>query len=277
MPDADSTSESSLVASSLVREQFDLDVDDEAVLAEAVRVALERHQRRRPDATSPTIILIWLLWLMGTWGVSLYLDGTHRALRWMAFGCMTGLVLVWPAVRLSLNIGGASVFGKRDTFRPGVSTLAVDWFGMLAVLMAVIAVLAVPAQWHIEQVFWLAATYLAWSLLVSAIIYLGSRSRGGRLRTASMVTCITLMFAEPALQTAMSLVTGGIGSNWTMWVSPLEAVWAMTVPAVEWRPEPWPIRVKAIGIAATVLWLVALTLTRGRRWRPSLVASDDPA
>lgn len=252
-------------------------LDDEAVLAEAVRVALERHQRRKPESTSPAIILIWLFWLMGNWGIALYLDGTHRALRWMAFGCLTGLLLVWPAVRLSLDIGGASPLGRFQRFRPGVSTLLTDWLGMVAILMIVVGVLSFPAGWGPIQVTYLATTYVAWSLLVGAIIYIGSRSRRGLVRTWAMLACLALMFAEPVLQAVFALITRGESPNWATWASPIEAVWAMTVPAVEWQPDPWLPRVVAVAVAAAVLWVAGLIFARGSRWTPSMIETTGPA
>jgi hypothetical protein len=250
-------------------------LDDEAVLAEAVRVALERHQRRKPESTSPAIILVWLFWLMGNWGIALYLDGTHRALRWMAFGCLTGLLIVWPAVRLSLDIGGASPLGRFQRFRPGVSTLLVDWTAMVAILMIVVGVLSFPAGWEPIQVVYLAGTYVTWSLLAGAIIFIGSRSLRGHARTWAMLACLALMFAEPVLQAVLALVTQGASPTWTAWASPVEAVWKMTAPAEEWQPDPWLPRIAAAGVGAVVVWLVGLIFARGPRWSPSIIDTTD--
>ena len=97
----------------------------------------------------------------------------------------------------------------------------------------------------------------AWSLLVAAMVAWGCQRRLASVRTWVMVAILLLVWGEPLL---MVLVRGMLPQwegafAWTMHVSPIEALYALTEPATTFEPQPWRPTLIAVLVAASVAWI----------------------
>ena len=195
-----------------------------------------------PPAHTRPLVLGWCLWLLGAWSVALFIDSTTPAVRWMVFSVLTGLMMIWPAVRLSqMNFDEAAKHG-------GAQTL-LDWLCLMLVLQAVIWPLRFSAQWSFTQTWWLDSAIMGWSALTALIIAWGRRSARPWTRSVAMGGCVGLLLGEPAL---MILVSG----HWMLKISPIQTVWALSLPPKQFVLEPWITHVVAAAAAAMIGWLL---------------------
>jgi len=192
------------------------------------------------------VIVAWCFWLLGAWGVAWLSDTSVPRVRWMLFAGSFGLMLVWPAFRLS------------EAPRPGRSprgdagTILLDWLGLILVYQAVIWSLHLMAMWPLARGLWLDAAVVAWSLL-SALIVAGARRYPGALaRSVGMLLCIALVFAEPA---AIWLANLAGHEGWLMRISPIQALWELTEPPSRGAIHAWGVRICVVGLVAVAGWL----------------------
>jgi len=207
------------------------------------------------------IIVAWCLWLMGSWVMALVADTSVPRVRWMLFAGSFGLMLVWPAFRLSERTRERGV---------GVATLAIllEWFALIGVYQAVIWSLNLIALWPFVRGIWLDAAVVAWSLLTALIVAAARAWPGAAARMIGMLLCIALVFAEPVLIWASVVFAGGQG--WSMRVSPVQAFWELTQPAARSPIAPWDARTLSIALVAVAgwgalgLWALGESLVRRR-------------
>ncbi len=208
------------------------------------------------------LMLGWCLWLLGSWGVTLWLDAAQPSVRWMMFSAMTGLMAVWPTVRLSQAQVG---FG-----RPAAGVALSDWVGLAVILQAVIWPLRLIAQAPWWQAIWLDVAILSWSLATGAIIAAGRAFPGALARSGALVLALLLVFGEPLLM----LLTRGVITG-PMRVSPIEILYRLTGP-IDYLDLPGIRRqILAVAVSAVAAWVVILVwaaahrLAGGRRARPA--------
>lgn len=235
----------------------DRDVEPETEFE--ARSSLSRGHRQGLVLSTQVIVLGWCLWLAGAWGVALWFGSPVPAARWLIVLALMGLMLIWPAVRLS-GLGGSVSAGA----------IAAEWLCLVLVLQAVVWPLRLVAHWRIDQALWLAGALAAWSLLTAALLAVGVRQRSVGPRVLAMAGCMLLVFGEPA---AMAMVTvaadwGFVEAGpWPMRVSPLAMVWALVQPALDVSLDPWPGQVLVASGAAAVAWMVVALSAMGRRGR----------
>lgn len=212
------------------------------------------------------MLLWWCLWLLGSWLVIRKVEGLHLRLlpphgllspagppesRRMMFACLLGLMLLWPALRLSQcpSRGARPVEARR------VSRVLLDWLGMVLLVQVVIWPLQQMGDWTRLQTAWIATMIGAWSLLTAVIVAWGMLGERGTRRTVAMALCAALIFGEPML---MWLVTAMGGPSWFMSVSPIQTMWALTTNRVDFALYPAVWHVTAAAAAALVAWVIML-------------------
>lgn len=190
------------------------------------------------------VIVVWCFWLLGAWAAAWLSDSSVPRVRWMLFAGSFGLMLVWPAFRLS------------ERTRPGVIRASVlqallDWLAMITVYQAVIWSLHLIAAWRLERGLWLDLAVISWSLLSALIVAVARLWPGGAARWVGMLLCIALVFAEP-VAIWVSIVAGGEG--WAMSVSPVQAFWELTQTPGRQSVSPWDRQVLLIAFVAVMGW-----------------------
>lgn len=251
-------------------------------------MAAQRARRRRRllllhGPTTRELVLFWCLWLLGSWAVTLWVDATAPALRWMTFASAFGLMVVWPLVRLSQH-------ARRPRHRPrparrrhtarfggatppwawrGLSPWLVfrDWVCLNLVFQAVIWPLRATGQWEVAQAAWLDAAFVGWSLLTALVIAWGVRSRQPSHRAAAMAICMLILLGEPVVQIVASLgAQADLWPNvaWRLRVSPIQTLWELAGEddPVNWAGLPWSPAIISVIIAAAAGWAVLVVVQR---------------
>lgn len=197
-----------------------------------------RVPRDRPDWShrrgEPRVFaLIWMLYLMGVTGLmfaslsdAFFVSPaiTRPAARGMLLATMAGVMLLWPAVRLS----------QRPAERPVRSVLR-DLFVVLIPAQAVIwpHALRELGDWSMGVLVALAGVFAAWSLVVAGLLAMADSGRGaGRARWAWMLVLLVLCLGAPSYAVAWGQIrmAPGLPSDvrpgWML--SPLTAVLEVT-------------------------------------------------
>ena len=253
------------------------DASSPTVAVILARAAFRRRLRsatQHPDTRE--VILAWCLWLLITW-VLLGFGASPAAIRWMVFLSLGGLVMLWPVFRLSQDGFGEVPAAEdsapsgdlatrdaatsnpapqpRSALTPGL--ILRDWLGMNIIFQAVVWPQIITHRWHADQAMFVSIAVAAWSLLVAAMVAWGCQRRLASVRTWVMVAILLLVWGEPLL---MVLVRGMLPQwegafAWTMHVSPIEALYALTEPATTFEPQPWRPTLIAVLVAASVAWI----------------------
>lgn len=238
-------------------EAIDPTIDDsiaaESIAAsEAIHAVEDVRAARRREPADPgwlrIVIVVWCFWLLGAWGAAWLSDTSVPRVRWMMFAGSFGLMLVWPAFRLSQQV-------RSDEPGHGALQVLLDWLAMIGVYQAVIWSLHLLAGWPLVRGIWLDAAVMAWSLLTALIVAAARRWPYGGARMVGMGLCIALVFAEPVLIWAV-VVTGG--QAWSMRVSPIHAFWELTQPPSQSVISPWDQRTLMIAVVAVMGWLALM-------------------
>ena len=237
--------------------------DDPArLLAQAARSARRRHQHDHGGVLR-VVIVLWCFWLLGAWAAAWVSDTSIPRVRWMLFAGSFGLMLVWPAFRLSERI-------KPGRVGDAVGPVLLDWLALVGVYQAVIWSLHLIAVWPLVRGLWLDAVIIAWSLVTALIVAVARLWPGAAARSLGMLCCIALVFAEPVAVWAW-VVSGSEG--WSMRVSPIQALWELTASPGTDVVSPWDVRamqVLLVGLAgwgALGLWAVGERVGRRRASR----------
>lgn len=221
----------------------------EAIAANEAIAAVEDSaaaRRREPSDAGwlRIVIVVWCFWLLGAWGAAWLSATSVPRVRWMLFAGSFGLMLVWPAFRLSEQV-------RSDEPGRGALQVFLDWLAMVGVYQAVIWSLHLIARWPLMRGVWLDAAVLSWSLL-TALIVAGARLWPNALaRMIGMSLCIMLIFGEPVL-VWLSVIAGG--EAWAMRVSPIQAFWELTQPPERGTVSPWDKRTLMIAVVAVMGW-----------------------
>lgn len=173
----------------------------------------------------------------------------------MMFAGSFGLMLAWPAFRLSQQV-------RSDEPGHGALQVLLDWVAMIGVYQAVIWSLHLLAGWPLIRGIWLDAAVMAWSLLTALIVAAARRWPFGLARSTGMALCIALVFAEPVL---LWLVVISGGEAWPMRVSPIQAFWELTQPPNQGVIPPWDKRTLMVGFVAVSGWLALALWWVGER------------
>ncbi|MFI4860400.1 MAG: hypothetical protein ACIAXF_06940 [Phycisphaerales bacterium JB063] len=212
------------------------------------------------------VIIGWCFWLLGSWASSWLADTGLPRVRWMLFSGLLGMMLVWPAVRLSQPVHA------REPGR-GAAQAFLDWLAMVLVFQAVIWSLRLIAGWTVARGYWLDAAFVSWTLLTAVVVAWGRTSSAGWVRTSAYAVCLGIVLAEP-----LSLVLFGGPSPESMRVSPLQTVWALTHLPAHASLSPWDQRIVVVGVSAALGWCVLAGWGwLGRAPRPvEIDLEDDP-
>ncbi len=234
-----------------------------AVDREAVDADPDTLRVRRGIEVSQGLIIAWCLWLLSSWWITLGVSSPAPAARWMVFASLIGLMLLWPAWRLSQ---AARVGPDGHLLAIGAGQVLVDWATLNLVFQTIILPLRLTAGWTMPQTLWLDAAVMSWSLVSALFVGWGCRSWIGGHRAAAMGLCLLLVLGEPALMGTVNLTAApGHGLTWAMMVSPIQAVWALTSPAHAWSPQPWATQIVCVAIAAVLGWVVLALLPRDKQ------------
>jgi len=217
-------------------------------------------QPRRASATavqSPQqtnardLILLWVLWLLGSWTVAFRLAPVTLAANWMVYACLVGLMVMWPALRLCQELDP----------RAATSQILWDWLCLNLVFQAVVWPLQVSAQWATAQAVWIDAIMATWSLLTGLVLVIASRGPTGRGRAIAMTACLALILAEPLCIVLFSSATSR--ASWTMWLSPIDVIRQVAAGKL----DAIPVRVMAVATLSAAGWIL---FGKGRRARSSV-------
>jgi hypothetical protein len=243
------------------------------------RVTIVRQRlttRRSPREEAPGLILMWCLWLLGSWLIIRYQMGMSPLemiglgqsfgprlrttdLRWLTIAAAAGLSGLWPAVRLSQ--GGA---------RPGRGALLqplMDWVGLMLVWQAVLWPMHMLLPWTLAQMVWLNVAVLSWGLLMGLMIALGRASGTAPGRGGAMAGCLALLLAEPAVIALLDWAIPPFSWPWAMRISPFGMLWELTAGQAYLELDPWRGQALSFAVAAVLGWcLLAIGLRlQGRR------------
>lgn len=188
------------------------------------------HRRGEPRVFA----LLWMLYLMGVTGVMFMSVSdaffvstsiTRPAARGMMLATIVGIVLLWPAMRLSQRPAPRAVRSVlQDLFVLLVPAQAVVWPHALRVL----------GDWPVQVLLGLVGVMTAWALVVGGLIALANAGRhAGRARGVWMLVVLGAVFLGPlagGLTGPGAAVAGSSGEParpaWML--SPLTAVLEIT-------------------------------------------------
>lgn len=203
----------------------------------------------RAPATARNIVLLWCLWLLGSWTVTMRIDAVVPATRLMMHACMIGLMIIWPAFRL----------GQDLPRRSAALIVLWDWLCLNLVFQAVIWPLQVSAGWHGWQAMWLDIAVAAWSGLTGMVLALGAGWQGGFRRALAMVLCMALLLGEPLVLAVLNRVlTDAAPITWTLRLSPVAVIRDLTAA----EPIAPAASIISVAIAAGLGWIAVAVRRR---------------
>jgi len=180
-------------------------------------------------------------------------DAFARLVQGMLQMTMIGLLLAWPAWRLSVS-------GRREAALETGADLA----AMLLVTQVVILLVNALVRWSWRRLMLIDATFVVWGALVGLIVWFGRKQAGGAARTAAMLACAAVVLG--GWMAAMLL-----GTREPLWWSPLFMLWQLCEPDATVPLTSAAARRLAVVAAVVLLaWLAART-------RPGRGAATSPA
>ncbi len=234
------------------------------------------------------VLLLWCLWLLGSWLISLSQVSSAVAVRLMVVVSALGLMLIWPLFRLSESPPRKDDFAKdsklsryivleppkwatRDAvLTPGLLIFS-DWLSLILVFQAVVWPLRLTAGWGVLQTAWLDLTVVVWTFLIAAIVAIVCRTPRTDVRTFGMILCVLLVFGEPAYMLLLNMYRD-YPSFWQMQLTPIAPMWAMSTQPLDWDPGPWKVNILLTGLAGCVAWVLVICL----RHKDASQAVSDP-
>lgn len=221
------------------------------------------------------VVLVFCIWLIGSWIVTLGFESAIVASQlMMPYAVLGGLTLFWPMLRLSqwrgvrslsdkvLLPGDSNASGRpfaETVAGPDLTTLGVlrEWLCLNLVAQAVVWPLMINARWSVLQTLWLDGLLASWSLVVAAMIRCGGYLGTGWGRSVAMVICLLLVYGEPVIMGLLNMFagTGGYELTWQMRISPIQAVWRVTQVRGGHLNHQDTAQVVSAGLAAIAAWL----------------------
>ncbi|WP_432798559.1 hypothetical protein [Poriferisphaera sp. WC338] len=233
---------------------------------QAVDVA-PKHRPRRGDTQIRFLTLGWCMWLLAGWGITLSIDAIIPAVRWMVFTAAFGLLLVWPAYRLSL---ASRHLHKRP--RRVIGETLLEWISLIIVLQAVIWPLKISAHWSGLQTALLNITFGVWSLLTGLIIAWGCLRNSPGRRLMAMCLVVLLVFGGPLLELVapkfVAMIAIEMPTGQILPFSPLQSLWSLSNRPSLFSASPFTEILIGITIAATIGWIGLTVITRPHTTTP---------
>lgn len=224
-------------------------------------------------------MLAWTLWLLLAFFLNLYVDGgldstwagsvntrSHLddkaraaipAARWMLQSALVGLMLIWPALRLS----------QRTPPMPSLAT-AVELLGLLIVLQVVVWPIHLTRRvWSIEQAVAMDVALAFYATLAAVAVDVGRRGGHWR-RTGAMAACVAMALG--------GIVVAPAETSATPWHSPPLAIWSLSQPQQFGAEQSTAWQLVAATAVVAVAWAAlarvlaaADTGARGEKPQPS--------
>lgn len=219
----------------------------------------------KPVSPRAVLMLVWCLWLIGSLMVTWRLHAVAVWGRLMPLNLILGLMLIWPAIRLSVGPISKHVPLRES---PAVSRIIftgvlADWAGLNAINQVVLLGLTVTADWSITQTVWMDMAILSWSLLAAAMVAVGCRTFRAGPRAVSMLICVLLVIGEPLAMVVASIAMGPDRAiMWDMHISPLQVIWALSEQGQLWTVEPHHRHIIAVGVAAVMAWMMLILFAK---------------
>ncbi|MEM7683068.1 MAG: hypothetical protein AAF288_14030 [Planctomycetota bacterium] len=136
-------------------------------------------------------LLVWCLWLLLCWLGLLWRGGLGLAGWGLVALASAGLMLVWPAARLSQ--GMTRGWGRR--WWAGLTL--VEWVQLMVVWQAVVWPLKWTSGWSLASTAALSGVVAGWSLGAAGFLAWGRGESGGAARTFAAVAAAGLVWAGP--------------------------------------------------------------------------------
>lgn len=219
-------------------------------------------------AVSRVLLLGWCLWLLASWATNLAIFPARRSwivhgdmLAWrapaeafipvvraMLISVAVGLILIWPAWRLSMAPSGGERHAGRET--------AIDLVALWLIIQVVVLPMRLLADLSLARLGLISLTFAIWGAATATLVWLGRRPRGpeGRgstfARTAAMLGCAALLLGGWPIAYIL-------GDTAPADFSPLHTLWTLCAGS----PDPAAILIRlAIVLGATIIvWVAALT------------------
>lgn len=198
------------------------------------------------------LIVAWCLWVLANWIASLTIGAPSIAISFLITACLTGMMALWPALRLSQH---------HRTPRPAAipHRVILDWAHLTVVFHAVLWPTWAASPGTIQQPLYLAAIVHAWSLLTAAILAWGLRTHQPARRTLCMTLCMILLFGPPALQSLLiSLTTTWPRILIDLPLDPITALWSTLNSDQSPTPPRTMTGTAVAGLAALAAWTILL-------------------
>jgi len=195
---------------------------------------------------SRLLVLGWCVWLLGNWLIHGRMENwvAGPAMRWVLLSATLGLMLIWPALRLtdssphrSPRVVIGDLLAMWLIFQVIVLRLLLDWSGGSLV----------RTGWSLPRALLIDGVVLTWAITTAMWIDLGRRCAGTG-RTLAMVMCVVGTFA--------GTLAAGVRSDTALALSPIRSLWELTgsTDLIDARPLAW--RLAIITGACIVLWVV---------------------
>jgi hypothetical protein len=217
-------------------------------------------RRAEPIVLPGGLILLWCLWLIGSWALTLRLRAPVQpssatfepGVRMLLLCVGLGLVIGWPLLRLS----------QEPVSRPGRHTL-VDLISLIALMQVVLWLGHLLTSWSAARTAAIDAMLAGWAALAGALV--AAATGGGRAmpRNLAMLMCVFMSVLGPAAMWMGWSPTYEPVS--TVARGPLLGVTALThggstLPT----PEQWQ-AVAIVWAAALAAWAVFAAVSAARR------------
>ncbi len=196
-------------------------------------------------------MLGWTVWLLGSFAINVSIDrqpfATPATIRWVLMSALMGIMLAWPAVRLS----------QRAPQRSTAATLC-DLFILMSLLQLVIwPARVVPVDWSIAKVAVMDYAFLVYGLITAMIIDHGRRC-GGVGRAVALGAAIGWAIC--------GLVLPSDAPTWArVLLSPIQTIYRLSMPNPVKAVEPMGGVLSVMGLAVVVVWVLTLRLYRRRQ------------
>lgn len=203
--------------------------------------------------TSRHVVLLWCLWLLGSWGVSLWRYNLTQASQLMMLAMMVGLMLIWPVYRLGERPESDP---EQEDHRPALhAVVLLDWMSLLIVCQAVFWPLKLVNEWPWPQALWLNGSLAAWSLAAGLMIVWGRSIDAMWSRFGAMLMCILIAFGGAIWLAGRACLENGALPSDIMQYGPLTGIWVMAhEPSIK-QQGLWQGQTMMAAAAAILGWI----------------------